>query len=192
MWSEECEKSFNKLEQVLTSELILRVPNMSKPFFVQIVGYFYRSTKVFTYHELSRKLSDCETPEPISVTNKTSVTNTPEPTLVTNKTENITTAGSTSSTPAEKPSSHTHTVKISETNLLLVTETDADSLFIELQGKPGEDLTGLWLTVHNAGMTTGQDTLLLKVRLESSVNSSGIHLMDKTTGLDFENVSVLF
>ncbi|GFO13367.1 retrovirus-related pol polyprotein from transposon 17.6 [Plakobranchus ocellatus] len=35
MWSGECEKSSNKFKQVLTSEPILRVPNLSKPFFVQ-------------------------------------------------------------------------------------------------------------------------------------------------------------
>ncbi|GFS05327.1 hypothetical protein ElyMa_004679400 [Elysia marginata] len=110
-----------------------------------------------------------EPTEPTSVTNQTGQPSTAE------TTEKSSTAGSTHKPVVE------HSARISETNMLMVDADHSDSLFFELKGKAGEDLTGLWLIVHDA--MSGATTPHFKLRLESAMDDKGLYLLNNMTGL---------
>ncbi|KAK3762014.1 hypothetical protein RRG08_019424 [Elysia crispata] len=79
-----------------------------------------------------------------------------------------------------------HSVRISETNLLLVGDSEVDSLFIELTGSPGEDMTGLWLVVHDA--EPNGDTHL-HVKLESFMDNTGLFVLANSSGLPLQQLA---
>lgn len=106
--------------------------------------------------------------------NETSSAAPTKPTSESTESEGPSTAGS-----SKKPSDFT--VRISETNMLSGAD-QGDAVFIELKGEAREDLSGLWLIVHDA--EPGATTPHFKINLDSvALDDNGFYLLNNDNGL---------